>query len=553
VKIALVQRNLTVGDFEGNLARLLAGVGEAHALGADLAVCTELAIPGYPPRDLCERDAFVDANLRTLETFARRSPLPVLVGFIDRAAGPGPRIHNAAAVVAGGVVRSVHHKTLLPTYDVFDESRYFAPAARRELAIIGGVRVGVCICEDSWNDSSFWPHRRYRSDPVEEFAKLGAELLINLSASPFAMEKRALRHRMLSAQAAKHGLPLLMANQVGGNDDLLFEGGSVAFDARGELRAYAAEFAEDVLLVEVSLPNGTVRGNCRTRHPFDAAGDAAAALDGLIMGTRDYASKCGFQTALVGLSGGVDSALTAAIAAAALGPTQVTGIAMPSRYSSEHSVRDAKALATNLGLQFHEVSIEPAFHAFLVTLAPLFAGRHPDVTEENLQARARGVVLMALSNKFGHLLLTTGNKSELAVGYCTLYGDMSGGLAVISDVPKTLVYGLAHEINRRAGRDVIPRSTLEKAPSAELRPNQTDQDSLPPYPELDRILELYVEDAASREQIIADGHQPAVVDDILRRIRSSEYKRYQAAPGLKISGKAFGPGRRLPLAARWSD
>jgi NAD+ synthase (glutamine-hydrolysing) len=555
VKIALVQRNLVVGDFDGNVERLLSWIGEAAGAGADLAICSELAVAGYPPRDLLERPAFVDQNLRALDRLARAAAIPAIVGFIDRASDPRaePALHNAAAVIEGGEVTSVHHKTLLPTYDVFDEWRYFAPGERRALAEVGGVKVGVSICEDIWNDPDFWPVRRYRRDPVGELAELGAELLVNVAASPFTVEKRALRARMLSDKARKHRLPLATVNQVGGNDDLLFDGGSSVYAADGAIAARAREFSEDLVVVEVDLAAGTARGPVRETAPLDEVGDLSAALDALILGTRDYARKCGFSTALVGLSGGVDSALTAAVAAAALGPESVLGVSMPSRFSSEHSRDDAAELAANLGIRFETIPIEAPFQAFLDTLAPIFAGRAPDVAEENLQARSRAVLLMALSNKLGHLLLTTGNKSELAVGYCTLYGDMSGGLAVLSDVPKTTVYRLAREVNRRAGREVVPRSTLEKPPSAELRPDQTDQDSLPPYEVLDAILELHVEDGRARAEIVAGGHAPEIVDAVVRMVRASEYKRYQAAPGLKISGKAFGPGRRMPLAARWRE
>lgn len=569
MKLALVQTNPTIGDVAGNVDALLARVGEAARAGAELAVCAELAICGYPPRDLLDQPAFVDANLRALERMARDAAIPVIVGFVDRSPGrlPAGRLRNAAAVIADGRVCSVHHKTLLPTYDVFDEWRYFEPAERVELAHVAGVAVGVSICEDIWNDADFWPERRYRADPVEALAAMGAELLVNISASPFTVHKRRVRRRMLAAQAAKHELPLVMVNQVGGNDDLLFDGGSMALSNTGRIGARAREFAEDLVCVDIDLcrlcglgglgglGTGEVHGPMADVHGDDAAGNNAAALDALVMGTRDYVHKCGFSRALVGLSGGIDSALTAAIAVRALGADNVLGVSMPSRYSSEHSMSDASELAQALGMGFLTIPIEGMFQAALDALGPAFAGCPADVTEENLQARCRGMVLMGLSNKLGHMVLTTGNKSELAVGYCTLYGDMCGGLAVISDVPKTMVYELSREINRQAGRqagrELIPRSTLEKPPSAELRPDQTDQDSLPPYDVLDAIIELHVEALRSREQIVAAGFAPEVVDQVLGLIRRSEYKRHQAPPGLKIRARTFGPGRRMPLAARW--
>lgn len=545
VRIGLVQRNFLVADFEGNVRKQLDGIADAARQGATLAVCSELGTCGYPPRDLLERPAFIDANLRALERIASEAEIPAIVGFVDRTDG---NLYNAAAMVAGGSVRSVHRKALLPTYDVFDEWRYFAPTDEVTLAELDGVRIGISICEDIWNDADFWPRRRYRRDPIQEQVDAGAQLLVNISASPFAVSKRALRTEMLAAQARKHELPLIMVNQIGGNDDLIFEGASMAFDARGELSASAAELDEDVIVVDVDVAGGAVTGPKQATQS-----DASAALGALVLGTRDYVRKCGFSSALVGLSGGIDSALTAAVAARALGAQNVLGVSMPSQYSSDHSKSDAEALADALGITYRVVPIEQPFAAFERALAPAFEGYDEDVTEENIQARCRSVILMALSNKLGHMLLTTGNKSELAVGYCTLYGDMSGGLAVISDVPKTLVYELSREFNRQEGRAVIPESTLTKPPSAELRPGQLDQDSLPEYEVLDAILELYVEEHAARDEIVAAGFDATVVDEVLGLIRRSEYKRNQAAPGLKISAKAFGTGRRIPLAARVRD
>jgi NAD+ synthase (glutamine-hydrolysing) len=556
MRIAMIQRNLTVGDFVGNVDRLVEAIAEGAGQGARLAVCSELALSGYPPRDLLDRPAFIDANLRALDRLAAAAPIPTVVGFVDqRADAGGSALYNAAALVVDGAVRSVHHKSLLPTYDVFSEARYFAPARQLQLAELDGVKLGISICEDMWNDPDFWPVRRYTSDPIAELVEMGADILINLTASPFTLAKRALRPRMLAAQAAKHRRPVVAVNQVGGNDELLFDGASVAFSAGGELGARAHEFAEDALVVDVE-PRGAARGPIRGTPDATSQGDDVAALTGLVVGTRDYARKCGFCSAVVGLSGGIDSALTAAIAARALGPGQVLGVAMPSRYSSEHSVRDAKQLADNLGIEYQCLSIEQPFAAYLELLAPIFigrgAGRTADVTEENLQARLRGVLLMALSNKLGHLLLTTGNKSELAVGYCTLYGDMSGGLAVISDVPKTMVYRLARELNRQAGAAIIPESTLTKPPSAELRPGQTDQDSLPPYDVLDRIVELHIEHHYDRDRIVAQGFDRATVNRVVDLVWRSEYKRRQAAPGLKVTSKAFGTGRQMPIAESWS-
>jgi NAD+ synthetase len=435
-------------------------------------------------------------------------------------------------------VAAIRRKSLLPTYDVFDEWRYFEPAQTVASVPFRGVNLGVSICEDIWNDGDFWPRRLYREDPIEKLVAAGADLIINIAASPYTIEKRRLRPRMLASVARHWQRLLVFVNQVGGQDDLVFDGSSLAFDAGGALIARAAEHAPDLIVVDVEAGRGEVR------HFVES--DARSALDALVLGTRDYARRCGFSGALIGLSGGIDSAVVACIASRALGPAHVLGVAMPSRYSSDHSRRDAADLAKNLGIEFREIPIEPMFAAFLTSLTPAFAGLSSDVTEENLQARIRGNLLMALSNKFGKLLLSTGNKSEIATGYCTLYGDTNGGLAVISDVPKTFVYQIAHEIN--ADRAVIPESTLTKPPSAELRPDQVDQDSLPPYEVLDAILAAHVEDGLDRQALVAKGFERAVVDKVLRLVRTSEYKRRQLPPGLKITGKAFGTGRRYPVA-----
>jgi NAD+ synthetase len=547
VKIALGQLNPTIGEFAANVRMIEEALSRAEAAGAALLVTSELSVTGYPPRDLLERPAFIAGAQRALDQLAARARgTALLVGFPEALApgqsATGRRIANSAALLHQGRVVSVHRKSLLPTYDVFDEWRYFEPATDVACVELGGRRLGISICEDIWNDADFWPQRLYREDPIEKLVAKGAEILINISASPYTIEKRHLRPRMLATTARRWRRPLVFVNQVGGHDDLIFDGSSHVFDEAGQVVARAAEHTPDFLVVDLDARPGADHDLIR---PFDDS-DARSALAALVLGTRDYARRCGFQRAVLGVSGGIDSALVAAIAARALGPDNVLGVAMPSRYSSEGSRSDAAALANNLGIPYQEIPIESVFSAYLATLAPVFAGRAPDVTEENLQARVRGGLLMALSNKFGSLLLTTGNKSELATGYCTLYGDMCGGLAVISDVPKTMVYQLARAVNE--GGEIIPRSTIEKPPSAELRPDQTDQDSLPPYDVLDAVLEAHLEDGLDREALVAKGFAPKLVDDVIRMVRLSEYKRRQAAPGLKVTGKAFGPGRRFPIA-----
>jgi len=542
VKIVLGQENPTIGDFEGNLRLAEKAVEKARAVGAELLVLPELFLCGYPPRDLLERDAFLDASARALASLAALvpGPLAVIVGFPEvlPEAMSGRRIANSVALLDGGKVMAVRRKSLLPTYDVFDEWRYFEPATTVAPVAFRGRNLGITICEDIWNDGDFWPRRLYREDPVQKLVADGADLIINTAASPYTVEKRHLRPRILASVARRWQRPLVFVNQVGGQDDLVFDGSSLAFDGRGEIIARAAEHATDSIVVDVDAGQGEVR-------PW-VESDARSALAALVLGTRDYARRCGFSGALVGLSGGIDSAVVACIASRALSPANVLGVAMPSRYSSEHSRRDAAELAKNLGIEFREIGIEPMFSSYLAALAPAFAGRAPDVTEENLQARIRGGLLMALSNKLGKLLLSTGNKSEIATGYCTLYGDTNGGLAVISDVPKTFVYQIAREIN--AEQPLIPQPTLTKPPSAELRPGQVDQDSLPPYEVLDAILAAHIEDGLDTQALIDKGFEPALVDKVLRLVRSSEYKRRQLPPGLKITGKAFGTGRRYPMA-----
>ncbi len=542
MKIALGQVNPTIGDFAGNLRLAEEALAQAERAGADLLVLPELMLCGYPPRDLLERAAFLAASQAALDQLALavRGRTAVVVGFPELLpeAEAGRRVANAAALIDAGRVVTVRRKTLLPTYDVFDEWRYFEPAVTLAPVPFRGRSLGISICEDIWNDGDFWPHRLYRTDPIERLVAAGADLLVNISASPYTIEKRHLRPRMLASVARHWQKPLVFVNQVGGQDDLVFDGASAAYDASGATIARAAEHAPDLVTVDLASGRGDLRPALRS--------DVASALAALVLGTRDYARRCGFQGALVGLSGGIDSAVVACVASRALGPANVLGVAMPSRYSSPHSRADAAELARNLGIEFREIAIEPMFAAYLDALAPAFANRPPDVTEENLQARIRGGLLMALSNKLGKLLLSTGNKSEIATGYCTLYGDTNGGLAVISDVPKTWVYRIAQEINSD-GR-LIPESTLTKPPSAELRPDQVDQDSLPPYDVLDAILQEHVEEGRDTEALVARGFEREVVEKVVRLVRSSEYKRRQLPPGLKITGKAFGTGRRYPIA-----
>jgi len=542
VKIALGQVNPTIGDFAGNVRLAEDALAKATRAGADLLVLPELMLSGYPPRDLLERDAFLAGSRAALDQLAASAQgnVAVLVGFPEalQDVEAGRHVANAAALIDGGKVVAIRRKSLLPTYDVFDEWRYFEPATAVAPVPFRGRSLGISICEDIWNDGDFWPQRLYREDPIEKLVAAGADLLINIAASPYTIEKRHLRPRMLASVARHWRRPLVFVNQVGGQDDLLFDGSSAAFDADGATIARAAEHDVDLVVVDIDAGRGDMR------YPVDS--DASSALAALVLGTHDYARRCGFRGALVGLSGGIDSAVVACIASRALGPANVLGVAMPSRYSSQHSRTDAAELAKNLGIEFREIAIEPMFAAYLEALAPAFAGRQPDVTEENLQARIRGGLLMALSNKFGKLLLSTGNKSEIATGYCTLYGDTNGGLAVISDVPKTWVYKIARQIN--AAGEVIPESTLTKPPSAELRPNQVDQDSLPPYDVLDAILQAHVEEGLDTEALVGKGFERAVVEKVLHLVRVSEYKRRQLPPGLKITGKAFGTGRRYPIA-----
>lgn len=543
MKIALAQINPTVGAFHANAEKMKQFARAARARGAALVMFPELAVCGYPPRDLVEQPAFVAQARSTLEEVSREvDDIAILAGLpLPARAETGKQVTNAAALVEGGEICFTQSKRLLPTYDVFDEMRNFAPAATQQLFEWQGTKFAVTICEDAWNDKAFWSRRLYGSDPVEDLVRQGGQVVLNISASPFHVGKREFRRQMLTALAQRHAVPVLLVNQVGGNDSLLFDGSSLALNAQGEVMGEACSFAEDLIVVDLA----TMRSE---RHPSEA-GDEASAYAALVLGTRDYVEKCGFAQVVVGLSGGIDSALTATVAVDALGQKNVIGVSMPSQYSSEGSLADARQLAQNLGIQFHVVPIKAIFDQYRAALGEVFTGRSEDVTEENLQARTRGAILMAVANKFGALVLTTGNKSELGVGYCTLYGDMVGGLAVISDVPKTMVYRLAEYVNRAGER--IPRASITKPPSAELRPDQLDSDSLPPYEVLDRILEEYVENLKTAREIEqTTGFDAAVIARVIRLIDRSEYKRQQAAPGIRISTKAFGIGRRFPIAAR---
>jgi NAD+ synthase (glutamine-hydrolysing) len=542
MRIGLVQINPTVGDLAGNAARIRAAI--AGAPPADLFVTSEMALTGYPARDLLLEPAFIARTRAVAEELAHAlaGVAPVLLGLPLHNPSPAGRpLSNAAALLRDGAIARVFLKSLLPTYDVFDEDRYFEPGPGLEALEIGGVRAAVSVCEDVWNDRDFWQRPRYLEDPIDAVERLGASVLLNLSASPFSAGKQRVREDMLGVLARSHGVHVVYVNQVGGNDDLIFDGRSVVVAPDGRVVARAPAFAEAVTVVDLDAPGEGVTP--------DVAGEEEI-FRALVLGTRDYARKCGFREVLLGLSGGIDSALTAAIAAEALGPDRVLGVLMPSPFSSQGSVDDSLALAERLGIRTLTLPIAGVMQAFETTLAGAFAGRAPDVTEENIQARARGNLLMALSNKFGSLLLTTGNKSEISVGYCTLYGDMSGGLAVIADLPKTGVYRVSEWVNRE--REIIPRAILTKAPSAELRPNQTDQDSLPPYDELDAILERHVERYQSEAEIVAAGFDAATVRRVLRLVRIAEFKRRQAAPGLRITERAFGTGWRMPVArASW--
>ena len=543
MKIALGQINPTIGDFTGNSKKIIESSRQALAQGAEMVLFPELAVCGYPPRDLLEKPAFVERNTQVVNEIAQAVPqITIVCGFVSPAkVETGKSVMNSAAVLRQGAVQFVQSKMLLPTYDVFDEMRYFDPAESQKLLPLGGKEFALTICEDAWNDKHFWHRRLYRVDPVDELLHAGGNMVLNISASPFHLGKRELRRQMLATIARDNKVPVLFVNQVGGNDSLIFDGSSMVIAPDGRIVAQAKSFEEDLVIFDSETMQGAMHDQVAVGMP--------SAYAALALGTRDYVRKCGFSKVVIGLSGGIDSALTAAIAVDALGKENVTGIAMPSQYSSEHSIKDARELACKLGIRFEVIAIGNVFDGYRKALAPLFAGMTEDVAEENLQSRIRGNILMAFSNKFGALVLTTGNKSEVGVGYCTLYGDMVGGLGVISDVPKTMVYELSRYVNSL--KPVIPQSTIDKPPSAELRPGQKDSDTLPPYEVLDNILEDYVEDYHTAEQIAADrGYDVKLVRDVIRMIERSEYKRQQAAPGLKITPKAFGLGRRFPIAQK---
>lgn len=549
MRIALGQINTTVGDLPGNAALMLRTARRAAEAGADVVVFPELSLIGYPPQDLLDRPALLEQaqlEIEKLATAAAPLKITIICGTVEPVDSPeGKRIWNSAVVLQRGHVHFRQRKMLLPNYDVFDEQRYFRSADSQDLLHLGASPVALTICEDAWNDKRFWEKRLYDRDPVDELVKQGARVLISINASPYQMGKRALRRQIFSNAARHHGIPVVYVNQVGGNDQLVFDGSSFAMDPTGKVIAQAASFAEDLVIADIN----TGKGDYHDTH----AEENEAVYEALVLGTRDYLRKCGFSKAVIGLSGGIDSSLVACVAVEALGRENVTGIGMPGPYSSDHSVTDARSMAEKLAIPFHLISINPGYQAAIAALNPLFRGTQPGVAEENIQSRLRGLTLMAFSNKFNALVLTTGNKSEIAVGYCTLYGDMCGGLAVISDVPKTIVYDLCRVANKRLG-DAIPESVFTKPPSAELRPDQKDSDSLPEYDILDPILKAYVEDFLP-PAAIATRLNVAIetVRDVTNKVDRNEYKRQQAAPGIKVTSKAFGMGRRYPIAQRYRE
>jgi NAD+ synthase (glutamine-hydrolysing) len=548
MRIAIGQINPTIGHVSENTRKIIEYIDMAMSRDADLVVFPEMAIIGYPPMDLLEHKKLIYDNLDCLQKIVEASKgISVICGYVDFDAENPPMLYNAAAFIHDGELVSRHYKTLLPTYDVFDEQRYFSPAKEQHSVMIQGTRMGVTICEDIWNDMSvsgdrFMENRRYLVDPVQNLLNEGTECIVNISASPYVKGKNAMKWLRISRLAELSGMPVVYVNQVGGNDSLIFDGNSFMVNGKGEFSAMAVCFEEELLLIDMDKEN---------HIPFPREHDMEDIRRALVLGIRDYVRKCGFTRVVLGLSGGIDSALTATLATEALGPENVMGITMPSKYSSKGSVDDSFSLGKNLGIAVESVPIKNMYDLFLEELSPLMQGLPMDVTEENLQARIRSNILMAVSNKFGRLLLTTGNKSELAMGYCTIYGDMAGGLAVLSDLPKTLVYSLSRHINNE--REIIPWETIEKPPSAELRENQKDQDSLPPYELLDQVLELYIERKYSASEIIDAGFQEEMVRRILKTVDRNEYKRRQAPPGIKVTSKAFGIGRRIPIAQKYEQ
>jgi NAD+ synthase (glutamine-hydrolysing) len=548
MKIALAQLNPTIGDLQGNAQQILTIAQQVATQGVKLLLTPELALCGYPPRDLLLNAHFIAEMGQTLDRLAQDLPpdLHVLIGLAtpnpNLAAGEKP-LFNSIALLAAGKVQNTFHKRLLPTYDVFDEHRYFTPGSEANYFTLGGIKIGVTVCEDLWNDQEFWGRQSYLINPIAELAQYNIDLSINLSASPYSLGKQQVREAMLKHTAIKYDRAVLYLNQIGANDDLIFDGCSLGFDRQGELVCRGKAFDQDLIIVEFDEFKQDLKPGKIERQPDCADAEVWQALG---LGVRDYIRKCGFQKVILGLSGGIDSALVAAIAAEAIGADRVLGVLMPSPYSSDHSVTDAIAVAANLGIKTETIPIGDLMAGFDRTLASLFKDTEFGIAEENIQSRIRGTILMAISNKFGHLLLSTGNKSEMAVGYCTLYGDMNGGLAVIADVPKMRVYSLCKWLNR--DREIIPHHIITKPPSAELKPGQVDQDSLPPYEILDVILEAIVCEHQAPEQLIASGYDRQIIDRVSKLVQRAEFKRRQAPPGLKITDRAFGTGWRMPIA-----
>jgi NAD+ synthase/NAD+ synthase (glutamine-hydrolysing) len=543
MKIGLAQINTTVGDTSGNGGKIIQCHRRAEALGCELVIFPELAVTGYPPRDLVEKKAFVQDNLDALEKVAQQCrKAAAVVGFVDRnPAKVGKPVFNAAALLSRGKIEGVYHKSLLPTYDVFDEGRYFEPGERPLIFEKSGLSFGMTICEDIWIDPPASDRRLYRYDPLEPLEKASVDFIINISASPFSLHKEAVRRRMTEKLSGHSSAGIIYTNLVGGNDELIFDGASFVLDGEGKLRARAADFAEDLVIYDTETGTGDLRE--------ELGEDTAHLAEALILGLKDYVTKCGFRKVILGLSGGIDSALTAALSVRALGQENVITVIMPSRYTSPESLVDAREIAGNLKIETLNISIDSIYDKYLESLEGLFKGTDEGVTEENIQARIRGNILMAMSNKFGHLVVNTGNKSELAMGYCTLYGDLSGGLSVLGDVPKTSVYRLGAYLNGEKGD--IPERVFTKPPSAELKPDQKDEDILPPYDILDPILKMYIEDNLNLDEIVAAGFPAPLVIEVINGVDINEYKRRQAPPVLRVTSKAFGMGRRLPIAQRY--